>query len=111
MEKDQRPPGATDHAPPRDARPGEGKHVTQFSVATTECAGNGKERPGYQFSVATNEYIGQGKEKAEYQFSVATNEYIGQGKEKAEYQSIVKAYRHHALGNPHNTPVVHPRSL
>jgi hypothetical protein len=66
MEKDQRPPGATDHAPPRDARPGEGKHVTQFSVATTECAGNGKERPEYQFSVATNEYIGQGKEKAEY---------------------------------------------
>ncbi len=66
MEKDQRPPGGTDHAPPRDARPGEGKHVTQFSVATTECAGNGKERPEYQFSVATNEYIGQGKEKAEY---------------------------------------------
>jgi hypothetical protein len=38
-----------------------------------------------QFSVATDEYIGPGKEIAEYQFSIAANEYIGQGKEKAEY--------------------------
>jgi hypothetical protein len=51
------------------------------------------------------------QDKAAYRFSVATNEYIGHGKEKAEYQSIVKAYRHHALGDPHNTAVVHPRSL
>ena len=69
MEKNQRPPSPTHHARPRDAHPGEGKHVMQFSVATTECAGNGKERPEYKFSVATNEYIGQGKEKAEYQFN------------------------------------------
>src|SRR6266849_6104637 len=48
MKKDQRPPGRTHHARHRDARPSEGKHVTQFSVTTTECAGNGKERPEYQ---------------------------------------------------------------
>jgi hypothetical protein len=48
MKRDQRPPGRTHHARPRDARPSEGKHVTQLSVATTECPGNGKERPEYQ---------------------------------------------------------------
>src|SRR5260221_78290 len=48
-----------------------GKHVTQFSVATTEYAGNGKERPEYHNIVTWDRlaeicgrYLGKGQQVA-----------------------------------------------
>jgi len=48
-----------------------GKHVTQFSVATTEYAGNGKERPEYHNIVTwdrlaeiSGRYLGKGQQVA-----------------------------------------------
>lgn len=48
-----------------------GKHVTQFSVATTEYAGNGKERPEYHNVVTWDRlaeicgrYLGKGQQVA-----------------------------------------------
>jgi single-strand DNA-binding protein len=48
-----------------------GKHVTQFSVATTEYAGNGKERPEYhnivtwdRLAEVCGRYLGKGQQVA-----------------------------------------------
>jgi single-strand DNA-binding protein len=48
-----------------------GKHVTQFSVATTEYAGNGKERPEYhnivtwdRLAQTCGEFLGKGQQVA-----------------------------------------------